>query len=260
MLTTNYVPGTPTWIDLGSPDIDASVAFYGQVFGWDVQSAGPESGGYGFFLSDGKMVGGIGPLTDEGASPAWTLYFHTSDADATTKLVEDAGGAVRVPPGDVFEFGRMAAYTDPTGAEFAVWQPAQTRGMEVAGVPGALSWTELYTTDGPGAKDFYRAVFGCNADDKDMGEVVYSVVSSPEAEGADTGQGGIMQLHQDNLDAGNLSEWHPYFGVTDCDATAARATEAGAATLIPVMDVPGIGRMAMFQDPMGAPFAILQAE
>src|SRR3954463_8505871 len=54
MLTTRYVPGTPNWLDPGTPDVDAAVAFYSAVFGWRVTSAGPESGGYGFFQLDGR--------------------------------------------------------------------------------------------------------------------------------------------------------------------------------------------------------------
>lgn len=43
MLTTNYVPGTPNWLDLGAPDIDAAVSFYSAVFGWTFQSSKPGS-------------------------------------------------------------------------------------------------------------------------------------------------------------------------------------------------------------------------
>ena len=34
MLSTDYVPGAPNWVDLGTPDIDTAAAFYGAVFGW----------------------------------------------------------------------------------------------------------------------------------------------------------------------------------------------------------------------------------
>src|SRR2546421_670777 len=30
---TDYAPGTPSWVDLGAPDVDASARFYGAVFG-----------------------------------------------------------------------------------------------------------------------------------------------------------------------------------------------------------------------------------
>ncbi|MGW0733169.1 VOC family protein [Streptomyces sp. NPDC002851] len=258
MLTTTYVPGAPNWLDLGSTDTEASRAFYAAAFGWEFQSAGPEAGGYGFFRQDGKTVAGLGPLTEEGASPAWTVYFHTPDADATAKAVEQAGGTVRVAPADVFHYGRMAAFTDPTGADFAVWQPAETQGLESVGVPNTLTWTELYTTDAPVAREFYRAVLSWQMDDMAMGENLTYTVLRPSGTTQEAAHGGLMQLPQENLDAGSTPEWHPYFEVSDCDATAAKAAEAGATTLIPPTDAPDIGRLAMFLDPSGAPFAIIK--
>ncbi|MEU7636664.1 MULTISPECIES: VOC family protein [unclassified Streptomyces] len=262
MLTTRYVPGSPNWLDLGAPDIDAAAAFYSAVFGWTFQSAGPESGGYGFFQLGGKTVGAVGPLTEEGASSAWTAYFHTADADATCKAVEQAGGRVRVAPMDVFTAGRLAMLTDPTGADFAVWQPGEVAGLDVVMAPNALCWTELYTTDAAAAKEFYGSVFSWSYRDMPMGgDLVYSIVSAPGAgQGEDTGHGGILQLQQDNLDAGSTSEWHPYFGVTDCDATYDAAIRHGATTLIPPMDTPGVGRLAMVTDPAGAPFALIKGD
>ncbi|UQA96780.1 VOC family protein [Streptomyces halobius] len=262
MLTTDYVPGTPNWIDLGAPDVDAAAAFYSAVFGWSFQSAGPEGGGYGFFQLDGKTVGAAGPCHEEGARPAWTAYFHTTDADATAKAVEQAGGKVRAAPMDVFTAGRLAQFTDPTGADFAVWQPGDVQGLDMVMEPNTLCWTELYTTDAAAAKDFYRSVFSWSYQDMPMGgDMVYSVVSAPSGgtEG-DTGQGGIMQLSKENLAAGSTSEWHPYFGVADCDATFAAATDNGATVLIPPSNTPGVGRLAMLMDPFGAPFALIKGD
>ncbi|MFJ8648761.1 VOC family protein [Streptomyces sp. NPDC093546] len=262
MLTTDYVPGAPNWIDLGAPDVDAAVAFYSAVFGWTFQSAGPDSGGYGFLQLDGRTVGGVGPLTEEGATSAWTTYFATRDADATMDAVRQAGGSVRVEASDVFTAGRMAAFTDPTGAEFAVWQPGDITGMDVVMEPKTLCWTELYTTDSDAAKDFYRAVFSWDYQDMDMGDgVVYSVVSAPGGgKEGDAGQGGILRLGKDNILAGSTSEWHPYFGVSDCDAVYGAATGLGATTLVPPVTVPGVGRIAMLTDPAGAPFALIKGD
>ena len=262
MLTTDSVPGTPNWLDIGAPDIDATVAFYTAVFGWTFQSAGPDAGGYGFFQLDGKTVGAVGPLTEAGATSSWTVYFHTADADATAKAVQQAGGSVRMAPGDVFTAGRLAAFTDSKGADFAVWQPLDTKGLETVMEPNSLCWTELYTTDSAAAKDFYASVFSWTAQDMPMGGgLIYSVVSAPGGgEGEDTGHGGIMQLPKENLEAGATSEWHPYFGVTDCDATFTAATDKGATVLIPPTNAPGVGRLAMLRDPAGAPFALIKGD
>ncbi|GAA2622689.1 VOC family protein [Streptomyces axinellae] len=262
MLTTDFVPGAPNWLDLGAPDVDAAVTFYSTVFDWSFQSAGPEGGGYGFFLLDGRTVAAVGPLMDEGARPSWTVYFHTADADATRAQVERAGGTVRTAPMDVFTAGRMAQFTDPAGADFAVWQPGDVTGLESVMAANTLCWTELYSTDAAAAKDFYRSVFSWTYQDMPMDAgLTYTIVSSlGGGVGGDSSQGGIMQLPQENLEAGSGSEWHPYFGVADCDATFEAATRGGAQTLIPPNDVPGVGRIAMVLDPAGAAFAIIKGD
>ncbi|OKH98078.1 hydroxylase [Streptomyces sp. CB02923] len=259
MLTTQYVPGAPNWLDLGVPDTEAAAAFYGGVFGWTFRSAGPDAGGYGFFQLDGKTVAGIGPLTEEGAGASWTVHFHSPDVDALAKTVEQAGGTLRFGPCDVFTAGRLAGFTDPAGAEFAVWQPRDNQGLEVAGSTNALCWTELYTTDVAAAKDFYRTVLGWETVDNDMGEnMIYTVASPAGTDPAgDSGHAGIVQLSPDHLAAGSTSEWHPYFGVADCDATTAASTERGATLVIPPTDIEGVGRVAMLTDPFGAPYALI---
>ncbi|MFF8831108.1 VOC family protein [Streptomyces sp. NPDC015131] len=265
MLTTDFVPGTPNWIDLGASDTDAAAEFYTAVFGWTHQPAGPGSGGYGFFLRDGATVAALGPLTGEGANPAWTPYFHTRDAEATAGAVERAGGAVRVPPMDVFTAGRMAAFTDPQGAEFAVWQPGDRVGVDAVMEPAALCWTELRTTDAAAARDFYRAVLAWQYEDMDMGGTgPYTVVSAPGGgAGGDAGQGGIVELaalRGENLPDRPAAAWLPYFGAADCDATFAAATSHGATPVVVPTDIPGVGRTAVLEDPAGARFALITGD
>ncbi|MFJ4670602.1 VOC family protein [Kitasatospora purpeofusca] len=258
MLTSTQLPGGLNWLDLGTPDVAAAAAFYRGLFGWEFASAGPEAGGYGFLRKDGRTVAAVGPLTEEGASSAWTVYFRTADADAATRAVEAAGGVVRFPPAEVFTAGRMAGFTDPTGAEFAVREPRGTDGLDLVNEPGSVSWIELYTTDGAAARTFYGGVLGWEGTDRSMGGgLVYSTVGPAGGGGAP--HGGILQLQQVHLDAGSTSEWHPYFEVEDCDAALLRAQGLGATVIIPAMDAGGVGRLAMFLDPFGAPFAVLRS-
>lgn len=257
MLTTDFVAGSPNWIDLGSPDTGASATFYTSLFGWEYQSAGPDSGGYGFFTLDGKSVGAVGPLFEEGAHAAWTVYFDTPDADDTAKAVEAAGGTVRVPPADVFSEGRMAAFTDPTGAEFAVWQPGDTKGLGAVNGVNTLAWTELYTSDAEAAKRFYADVFGWISTDNDMGGgMVYTTVK-PAAGGDNADQGGVMQISPEMAAAGLSPRWGIYFEVADCDATVAKAVELGGTVLMGPETMENVGRLAQMIDPHGAAFAVI---
>jgi hypothetical protein len=209
------------------------------------------------FTTAGKTVGAVGPMMGEpGAAPAWTLYFHTPDADATADAVTRAGGAVRAAPMDVFTAGRMAQFSDPSGANFAVWQPGDTKGLDAVTDPNTLCWTELHTADPAGAKAFYQSVFGWSSQDMPMGDFTYTVVT-PAGGGEETSQGGIMGLIPEMAAGG--SRWLPYFEVTDPDAVVATVTEHGGTVIAPAMDLEGVGRMAAFVDPAGAMFSVIKS-
>ena len=186
----------------------------------------------------GRHGGGrCGLLTEQGAAPSWTLYFKTSDADATAEAVRKAGGAVRAEP-DAMAEGRFAQFTDPA-VMFAVWQPGNTKGLGAVNDPGTLCWTELATPDVPGAKSFYSDVLGWETDDQPMGEFTYTVVR-PAGGGESSGQGGIMPLSPEMAGAGATTRWQPYFEVADCDAAAAAVTANGGTVVVPASDVPGV--------------------
>ena len=128
-----YEPGMPCWIDLMSPDVDASKAFYTAVFGWDAEDQFDDDGTrvYTNLRLDGHDVCGMGgqPPEMEGAPPVWNSYICTADVDATTTKVEAAGGSVMMPPMTIMEsVGRMAIYADPTGAAISAWQPGDHTG------------------------------------------------------------------------------------------------------------------------------------
>lgn len=245
MLTTDFVPGSPNWIDLGSPDVLAAAEFYGRVLGWDHVPLGPETGGYGFFQHEGRTVAAVGPLADPGARSAWTIYFASPDADATAHAVTRAGGKVRLEPFDVFSSGRMAQLTDPRGAEFAVWQAGDLLGVDAVSSVGALTWTELHS---PGDRSFdntafYRAVFS------------WDVITIPGAPGefvrpAGTGAGRLFGAVVPDQDA----YWLPYFEVADPDHAAGAAD-----VLVEPYDLDGVGRIAVLVDPFGAQFGVMRS-
>ncbi|MEU9074153.1 VOC family protein [Kitasatospora sp. NPDC004745] len=257
MLTTDFPAGAPCWIDLGSPDVAATAEFYGKVFGWTFESAGPETGGYGFLQLNGRTVAAVGPLQDQGARSAWTTYFHTSDADATVKAVEQAGGTVRVPAMDVMTAGRMAQLTDPQGAEFAVWQPGDVRGLDVVSEDATLVWSELHSADPEAGFGFYRALFGWRVENFEPSPGMnYRVLSTADGDQQATSFGGIAPV----MSAEQPSAWTPYFAADDVDAVIARATAAGGSVMMPAEDVPNVGRLAWLADPNGAPFALIKGE
>jgi uncharacterized protein len=251
-MTKTYAPGTPNWVDLGTTDVAGAVAFYGSLFGWSYEDFGPEAGGYGVFLKDGRQAAGIGPAMDPARGTYWATYFATDSADDAASKVQPAGGQVIMEPMDVMDQGRMAVFVDPSGAFFSVWQPGKNTGAEVVGEPGGLAWNELVTTDIGAVKTFYPAVLGVGIRDVPMGEGFDYTLLQVD----DRAVAGAMPQLPDAV-AGMPSHWVVYFAVDDCDATHAKALEFGATSLEGPMDSPA-GRFATLVDPQGGKVAIIK--
>lgn len=81
MPTRSSAPlGAPCWIDLTTSDVDRAQDFYGTVFGWAFESAGPDYGGYINAAKGGHPVAGLMANRPEFQSPdGWATYFHTVD-------------------------------------------------------------------------------------------------------------------------------------------------------------------------------------
>jgi predicted enzyme related to lactoylglutathione lyase len=125
---------------------------------------------------------------------------------------------------DVFDLGRMAVFTDPDGAGFAVWQPGTLQGLEVVNDPHSLCWTELYTHDPAASMAFYGAVLGMESSAVPWpdGTGTY-ILLNPAGGGDDSSFGGVVPLAAEPAEADEGPYWMPCFEVPDTDTTAARA-------------------------------------
>ena len=168
-----YIPGVPCWIDTSQPDPDAAGSFYSGLFGWEIEDVMPPGSDAKYLMArlHGGEVAAISSATEGAAgSPAWNTYVWVESADETAAKVGAAGGTVLVEPFDVFDAGRMAAFADPEGATFSVWQAKDHRGARIVNEPGALNFNGLETRDVAGAAAFYGAVFGWRTFDLPAGK------------------------------------------------------------------------------------------
>ncbi len=122
--------------------------------------------------------------------------------------------------------------------------------MDVYKTHGAFSWCELMTTDPQAAAAFYGSLFGWTVDTMDMGTGPYHVAKA----GADS-VAGIMGMPPGAPPM--PPHWGAYVTVDNVDETLAKCTALGGKVLVPAMDVPTVGRMAVIQDPQGATLSVM---
>ena len=107
---------------LNTDDVEASRAFYGEVFGWRIEPVGTDEQPYWGIHNGEALNGGMMPLPgDTTVPPHWMTYFTAADLGRAIALVADEGGRVLVPP-TAIPSGRIAVVTDPQGASFAMFE------------------------------------------------------------------------------------------------------------------------------------------
>jgi uncharacterized protein len=212
-----YDPGTISWVDIGTSDVDAGAAFYSALFGWQIDAGPEEFGGYRMCMYQGVPVAGMGPQMNTEAPPWWTVYVAVTDADATAARVSAAGGQVLAGPMDIPEAGRMAVFCDTAGAVFSVWQARAHASAGRIGEPNTFCWAELMARDTDAARTFYGATFDWGARVNAMGPVQYTEWIAGEHTVA-----GMMPMEGDMWPPDLPTHWMAYFAVDDADAAAAR--------------------------------------
>lgn len=246
-VVTAHAPGTPSWVDIGVPDIAAAADFYGALFGWETEDMGEEAGHYTMCRLGGRAVAAIGPAMNPGP-PAWTTYITVASVDDTSAKITAAGGTVVAPPMDVMDAGRMAVAQDPTGAFFSIWEPRASIGAEIVNEPGTLCWNELNSRDVETALAFYETVFGLVAQRSET----YN-----EFHLGDRVVGACMPMPE-MVPPEVPSFWMVYFAVADVEASTAKVKQLGGMSMVELMEAGDVGRFSVLADPMGAVFSIIQ--
>jgi predicted enzyme related to lactoylglutathione lyase len=247
---TSYAPGTPSWVDLGTPDPAEAARFYGGLLGWTIEEGAADAGGYRMCLLDGKPVAGLGPQMNPDMPPWWTTYVTVANADETAAAIREAGGSLFVEPMDVLDAGRMAVAGDSTGAVFSIWEPRAHISAAIVNDPNSFCWNELTTRRPVESIAFYDAVFGWEAHTSE-GPMEYT-----EFQVGGRSIAGMTVMEGDSWPAELPNHWMVYFAVADADASVAKATELGGSVSVPPTDIP-LGRFAMLHDPQGTAFSIL---
>jgi predicted enzyme related to lactoylglutathione lyase len=112
-------------------------------------------------------------------------------------------------------------------------------------------WTDLASQDAPASMEFYSKLFGWDVQvspDPQYGGYGRAVLGGKDVAGIGPAQSPDQP-----------SAWSFYVGTDDAEATANQVEGARGKVVAPVFDVGDQGRMAVFQDPVGAFVSVWQS-
>lgn len=249
----SYTPGSFSWAELATSDPESAKKLYTGMFNWTVQDNPMPHGVYTIFQSEGNdaaaMHGGLPPCVP----PHWLVYFSVANVDESAAKVEPLGGKVLTGPFDVMDLGRMAIAQDPGGASFAVWQPKSKIGATHGGPLNRVTWPELNSSDPARAVAFYSGLFGW----KTKPETGVDGADYIEWVNDGKNMGGLMPMRGPAWQ-GVPQHWMIYVTVADCDQSAEKAKQLGAAVCVPPTDIPHVGRFSVITDAQGAVFSVIK--
>lgn len=259
--------GDPVWVELKTPEVDASAEFYRAVFGWELKPSetSPE-GYYTATLADGTIVGGIASALDQDTGETifeteWNVFLAVDNISETTARVPLAHGRILVSPMKMDSAGSLSIVEGPCGAMLGLWQCGEAERFDMGPAHGQPCWFELMSTNFESSLTFYKQVLDWDyhyisregtmiAEPKEDARYRYAV-------NGDTGDATVgVRDAASILDEDTGSHWRLYLAVDDMEETIASVEKHGGRVLEGPRDAP-FGVRAVIEDPQGARFHIL---
>jgi predicted enzyme related to lactoylglutathione lyase len=237
-------PGTFLGSDLLTENAVTAAAFYGELFGWDVEKVREDS--YAIH-HQGRLIASVSRIDsadNEVNQSLWLVGIAVADLDRAMKAAGQLGAEVREPVTTVEGYGRFAVIADPQGAPVMLIEPGS---IPIGGTTGHGSWVwaELWTRDVDAAADFYAKVIGYSQTEVERRDEKYHVFKFGEELRA-----GLVKIPKEleNVKPG----WAAYVGVENLAKTMARVRELGGRVIFASEDNPVRGAVALIAGPAGA--------
>lgn len=109
-------------MELSTSDVNAAKEFYQAIFGWQYHDMEMPGGSYTIVMAGEQSIGGFQTNPMPEVPNNWLGYVGVESVARAIEAVESHGGKVLVPETEVGGMGKLAVFTDPQGAAFAVWQ------------------------------------------------------------------------------------------------------------------------------------------
>lgn len=243
-----YINHKFCWHGVISTDVDKSKAFFTEVIGWSAEEMQMGDETSTMFVTGGAPIAHLMAPPMPGVPSHVNNYLRVEDVDASTAKAIANGGTCAVPATDIPP-GRFSVITSPSGAMVSLFKEADPSAQNHPATDKGFHWVELHSTNIDADVAFLKATFGFDIGEMPMPNgMKYYLLND-----GDTQVGGAMP----GMNPDAPAFWLAWISIDDVDAAATRVTNHGGTLLGEAMDMPGVGRMVVAQDPTGVTFGLI---
>ncbi len=248
--TYNYTPGKIVWHELVTGNPEASMKFYGSIFGWTFEKIDSGRTAYYLIRNQKEAIGGLMKYTGDTGSHygnSWVLSLSMQDLSRAMKRCTEHGGSILKKTFSVPGRGKAAVIKDNQGAVLVLIDARYGDPFTKEAAPNTWLWSELWSNDPAGSSEFYNGLAEYSSEKTEVEGKYYWVFRNHDRI--------VSSMLKNPLD-NSPALWVPYIRVDEPGEWLEKAKANGAILLLEPTPLIRKGNVAVLMDPGGAIFCI----
>lgn len=241
--------GKLVWADLYTGDVEASLKFYQDTFGWTVKEFAKEKARYHLLYDNGQAVAGVlarDSKRNKTDNALWVGSIDTDNVSSRSELAAKNNATIILAPHDFTLYGKRSVLADPQGGVIALLELDLTNKNHKK-ISNKWDWAQLFSTNTKQAALFYQDTFGYSLEPINAKKDSFFLIQ------AEMIQASIVKLPETFE---QRDRWVNFIEVNKLNTILSKATANGAT----VIYQPKNRGLAIIADPNGALLGLTQQE
>jgi predicted enzyme related to lactoylglutathione lyase len=241
--------GKLVWADLYTGDVEASLKFYQNTFGWTVKAFAKESAKYHILYEGEQAIAGVlarDSKRNKTDNALWVGSIDTDNVASRSELAAKNNASIIMAPHQFKLYGKRAVLADPQGGIIALLEVDLTNKNHKK-ITNKWDWAQLFSTNTKQAALFYQDAFDYTIESINEKDDNFFLIQ------ADMVQASIVKLP---ASFEQRDRWVNFIEVSNIDTILSKATSNGAT----VIYQPADKGLAIISDPNGALLGLTQQE
>ena len=245
----NNLHGKLVWADLYTGDVDASLKFYRDTFGWTVRAFAKKQANYHIFYDGEQPIAGVlarDSKRNKTDNALWVGSIDTDNVSSRSELAAKHNASIIMAPHEFTLYGKRAVLADPQGGVIALLE-LDLSNKNHKKISTKWDWAQLFSTNTQQAALFYQNAFDYTIESINEKDDNFFLIQANRV------QASIVKLPESFE---QRDRWVNFVEVNNLKTTVAKATANGAT----VIYQPADKGLAIISDPNGALLGLTQQE